>query len=304
MRLARCCGLLLAASTLAMAAPAFETRRFTAALRTRGALGARVLTHARVPSTQALAAELAQAEGARAHGAIVLAEEQSAGIGRRGRRWDGGDSGDALLFSMVWAPAPPEGCAATNATTLLPELVRLNLAAAVAVARACTAVGMAGARVKWPNDVWAGVPPRKLAGVILDYGGADSAVLGVGINVLQPMVGDAAATSVATELGGSGAAAVEGGGLRERVLAAFCDELDALMALDTAGVIAEHAAIHLLDGRRVRVHHRTREENDPRDYDADVLGVAAYGQLRVRRAVGAPEVLLSGEEVSITPQLW
>ena len=57
----------------------------------------------------------------------------------------------------------------------------------------------------------------------------------------------------------------------------------------------------LLAGTTVRVHHRTREEDDPRDYDAQVLGVDAQGMLRVR-APGGEERLLSGEEVSISPK--
>ena len=51
----------------------------------------------------------------------------------------------------------------------------------------------------------------------------------------------------------------------------------------------------------IRVHHRTREEDDPRDYDAEVLGVDKDGMLRVKGPGG--DALLSGEEVSITPQL-
>ena len=57
----------------------------------------------------------------------------------------------------------------------------------------------------------------------------------------------------------------------------------------------------MLRGKTIRVHHRTREEDDPRDYDAEVLGVDAQGQLRVRAPGG--EAVLSGEEITITPQV-
>lgn len=58
-------------------------------------------------------------------------------------------------------------------------------------------------------------------------------------------------------------------------------------------------------GRTIRVHHKTREESDPSDYDAEALGVDGEGYLRVRPLGGpkaaAGEISLSGEEVSITP---
>ena len=57
----------------------------------------------------------------------------------------------------------------------------------------------------------------------------------------------------------------------------------------------------MLRGKTIRVHHRTREESDPRDYDAIALGVGAGGLLRVRHVDGGAERDLSGEEISITP---
>ena len=51
----------------------------------------------------------------------------------------------------------------------------------------------------------------------------------------------------------------------------------------------------------MRVHHRSREEDDPRDFEARVLRVDPQGLLCVRRPDGT-EQQLSGEEVSITPR--
>ena len=128
-----------------------------------------------------VADELLQAEGAAAaHGLVVLAESQTAGVGRRGRAWQSAPDGN-LYFSLVWSPAS----AAQGMAAMMPEMVRLNLAAGVAVVRACAAAGVDTARIKWPNDVWAGEPARKLSGTILNFNGQDAAVLGVGVNVLQ-----------------------------------------------------------------------------------------------------------------------
>ena len=266
----------------------------------------------------------AGSRGALPHGAVVVADEQTAGIGRRGRSWDS-VQGSSLLFSLVWrleeAPLP----------TLLPTLVRLNLAAPVAVACACEAVGVTSVRIKWPNDVWAGVPTRKLSGVIVDFNGKDAAVLGVGVNVLQDLDGSTSMTSVSTELARQAQQNTlqntqpnpqpnpqlnpqpkpqpkpqpnpqNPEHLRERLLAHFCDRLEILMGLSTVAVIAEHRRFDLLAKSVFRVHHRMREEEDPRDYDARAVGIDESGQLRVKRLGSNEEVLLNAEEISISPR--
>ena len=339
-----------------MAAPAFDAGAFASSLVT-SAVGQRLEYRASTSSTMTIADEVLRAEGAAAaHGLVVLAETQTAGVGRRGRAWQSAADGN-LYFSLVWSPRA-QGLAA-----MMPEMVRLNLAAGVAVVRACADAGVPSARIKWPNDVWAGDPARKLSGTILNFNGADAAVLGVGINVLQtsrPAV-LVNATSITSELQAAGAAAPPS---REAVLATFCSELERLMALppgftrsttgctvgraranhrlrraglgrtganlwgrpgalvslgctlaatwscvalcelqalSTEGVLDEYRTCDLLAGRGVRVHHRSREEDDPRDYEALVLGVDPQGMLCVRRPDGT-EQQLSGEEVSITPR--
>tara|TARA_B110001452_G_scaffold266701_1_gene274299 strand:+ start:1021 stop:1857 length:837 start_codon:yes stop_codon:yes gene_type:complete len=276
-----------------MSAAAFDADAFSRALRT-SRVGRRFEYRASTSSTMTDADAFLCAEGAAAaHGLLVLAEAQTAGVGRRGRSWESAPDGN-LYFSLIWAPSN-----AADAMAMMPEVVRLNLAAGVAVTRACASVGMRSARIKWPNDVWAGSPARKLSGTILNFNGKDAAVLGVGINVLQGgSVALPNATSVATELSRQQDDRTPS---REQMLATFCTELERLMALSTAAVLDEYRTTDLLAGTTVRVHHRTREEDDPRDYDAKVLGVDAQGMLRVR-APGGEERSLSGEEVSISPK--
>jgi BirA family biotin operon repressor/biotin-[acetyl-CoA-carboxylase] ligase len=95
-----------------------------------------------------------------AHGAVALAESQTAGRGRLGRTWV--DS--ALMFSVALYPPPP--------VAAWPEL---TLVAARAVA---AAIGPT-ATIKHPNDVL--VDGRKAAGILAEAG--ERVVLGVGINV-------------------------------------------------------------------------------------------------------------------------
>jgi BirA family transcriptional regulator, biotin operon repressor / biotin---[acetyl-CoA-carboxylase] ligase len=106
------------------------------------------------------------------NGMTCLAEAQSGGRGRRGRAWVATPYRN-LMLSMAWQF--PSG----------PGIVSgLSLAAGVAVVRALEEYGVAGARLKWPNDVlW---DERKLAGLLADVRGEAAGptlvILGVGVN--------------------------------------------------------------------------------------------------------------------------
>ncbi len=132
-----------------------------------------VVRLASVDSTQSEAFRLA-AVGA-ADGAVVVADTQESGRGRRGRDWHD-VPGESLLVSLLVRPR--------LAAAALPQL---SFVAAVAVAEAIeTATGLAP-RLKWPNDVMA--RGRKLAGILLESrpgGAADPAVvIGIGVNLGQ-----------------------------------------------------------------------------------------------------------------------
>lgn len=126
-----------------------------------------------IPSTNAKAMQLIYSDG---HGALYLAEQQTAGRGRRGRNWVS-PFGSNLCFSLTWQFS--KGAAA---------LEGLSLAVGVALVRGLEDLGIKGVEVKWPNDLlWRG---RKLAGVLLEMAGDASGdcyvVIGVGINVNMP----------------------------------------------------------------------------------------------------------------------
>ena len=285
----------------------FDVAVFNSLLSTRK-IGRRIDCHTSTPSTMNLADERLRKEGAAAaHGSIILAEAQTSGVGRRGRSWQSLPLGN-LYFSLLWTPVPPGMPTPSSPAALLPQLTQLNIAASVAVAKAAeSAAGVTTARIKWPNDVWAGSPiPKKLSGTILNFDGKDGAVLGVGINVLQDLSSNETATSLwalqRKELESDAFSAPHPAVTREAVLASFCAHLERLMDMPMEAVLAEYRSVDLLRGRTIRVHHKTREETDPRDFDAEVLGVDASGQLKVRPRLGGPERVLSGEEVSISPQ--
>jgi BirA family biotin operon repressor/biotin-[acetyl-CoA-carboxylase] ligase len=118
---------------------------------------------------------------------VVLADAQTAGRGRQGRRWASPPGN--LYLSLLLRPAPP-----ASRWSVLP------LAAGVAVAEALAAEGL-DTRLKWPNDVLV-AGGRKVGGILAEAassaGGLESVVVGVGINVAVPPPGLPPETAAAT----------------------------------------------------------------------------------------------------------
>jgi BirA family biotin operon repressor/biotin-[acetyl-CoA-carboxylase] ligase len=120
---------------------------------------------------------LAAARQGAPSGSVFLAERQTSGRGRRGRRWLA-ESGQSLLFSLLLRPAEHNaaGPAQTGA---------LTLAVGLGVRAALAPFSEQPLSVKWPNDILSG--SRKLAGILcesqLQGGRLEALVIGIGINV-------------------------------------------------------------------------------------------------------------------------
>ncbi len=99
-------------------------------------------------------------------GTAVVADWQSAGRGRRGRRWDA-PPGSSLLVSVLLRPA----------AGLAPVAL---MAAGLAAVEACRVGAGVEAALKWPNDVV--VPEGKLGGILSEAHGG-GVVVGLGLNV-------------------------------------------------------------------------------------------------------------------------
>ncbi|MDF0535964.1 bifunctional biotin--[acetyl-CoA-carboxylase] ligase/biotin operon repressor BirA [Shewanella sp. A32] len=106
-------------------------------------------------------------------GDTCIAEFQSAGRGRRGRRWVS-PYGSHLYFSMFWHL--PQG---------MTQAMGLSLVVACSLVSVLTQLGAKDVGVKWPNDIF--FEHRKLAGVLIEMSGtADSGcnlVIGIGVNI-------------------------------------------------------------------------------------------------------------------------
>jgi BirA family biotin operon repressor/biotin-[acetyl-CoA-carboxylase] ligase len=125
-------------------------------------------------------------EGASA-GSAVIADEQRAGRGRKGRIWYT-PPGVALAVSVILRPAPD--CAS-----------RVSMLGALSVAELCEELQIEQVGIKWPNDVQ--INGKKVSGVLpeaaWDNGHLKGVVLGMGVNVRVTFSDDIAQTAINLE---------------------------------------------------------------------------------------------------------
>ena len=254
--------------------PSFSFSVFQQALAT-SAVGRVMLYRASTATTMTLARREAD-EGA-PHGTIVLAEEQTAGRGRRGRAF-ASPPDENLYFTLVLR---------------LPIDVhrRLPLILPLAVTDALAQQGVA-ASIKWPNDIWANT--RKLCGMLIDAGVANDgclALAGIGINVN----GD---PTQIPELAGLATSARLAAGhplSRETLLAEICNRIEAMLAWPAVELTAAYRERSMILGYEVLVEPAGEEP-----YVARALAVDDDGGLRIRRGDGREESVLAAD-VSVRP---
>ncbi len=200
-------------------------------------------------------------------GAIVTAEAQTAGRGRRGRVWSA-PAGSALLLSALLRPLGLEH-------GLLP------LAVPIAVCEAIESVAPVRTRVKWPNDVW--IEEAKVAGVLIEARFPEWAVIGIGVNVsIEPDQFPDDLRWPATSIGhGAGVDAV-----REAVCTALGSWTDA----SQVAILAEFGRRDALTGRRL-----SWEGGEPASGSGTGAGVDERGHLLVELDDGSRVALGSGE---------
>jgi len=157
-------------------------------------LGRQVVYYRRLDSTNSAAKALAQQKAT--EGTLVIAEEQTLGRGRLGRRWLA-PPGTSLLFSLIFRP------------NLEVRLVQgLTMICGLGVREGIRETTGLPAQLKWPNDVMLG--GRKAGGILTEVsaigGRLDYAVVGIGLNVnlqVSMLPAEFNATSIAHELGRS-----------------------------------------------------------------------------------------------------
>lgn len=227
----------------------------------------------RVESTQDIAHRLA-AEGAVA-GTAVVAVEQVAGRGSRGRAWESGRGG--LWLSVIWRPAEASGAEA------------LSLRAALALADALEAAGAPALAIKWPNDLMRG--ELKVGGILCEarWSGEQLGwvVAGAGVNVQN---------AISPGLRGRAGWLDEHGSLRPGDLIQ-----PAVAALRRAGALGGVLVQGERDAFARRDWLKGRSVVSPAAGAAE--GIAADGALRIRNPGGQVSLHRAGAVVSAPASL-
>ena len=214
---------------------------------------------------------------------LVLAESQSQGQGRRGKRWVSPFASN-LYLSLLWRfPCGPS------------QLGSLSLLVALAVVQVTRALGIEGVGIKWPNDIlWQG---KKLAGVLLEMrgeaNGPSSVIIGIGMNIAMSLSTNRQVNHIVqpwTDLQSIIDKPVD----RNEVTALLVNSLfEILQQLPDrqSGLLQQWEALDILKGQQVDVHYADKV------ISGVAQGINAQGALRVLH--NNQELICHSGEVSI-----
>lgn len=212
-------------------------------------------------------------------GALIVAERQTAGKGRRGRSWSNRAGKGLQMSALLRPPLTPA------------EASGLTLAAALSVCFAVESMyPQSRPQIKWPNDVLLGT--RKICGILLELllgKEENSVVVGIGVNVNNTGFPDELkekATSLWIEQGETTD--------RERLMERIWQEFEAvydryLLTKDMQGLKADYERRLVNIGRAVRVCQGDKS------LEGIALGIDLRGRLLVRGEDGQVSGVEAGE---------
>lgn len=218
-------------------------------------------------------------------GTLVVAEEQTAGRGRRGRSWDS-SAGTGIFMSILLRPE-----VAPDKASMLTLVMACSVAEGLKQSLRQEESICSKIQIKWPNDIV--VNGKKLAGILtemstqIDY--IDHVTVGVGINVNTrqfPKDIKERATSLYMECGHTVR--------RAPVIASImeCLEKNYRIFLETEDLTG------LMDSYMSMLVNRDKEVlvlAPKGEYKAHALGINKKGELIVRREDGTQEAIYAGE---------
>lgn len=224
-----------------------------------------------------------QAESSCGHGALIVANHQQAGRGRRGRSWES-PAGTSIYMSLLLKP----DINPNNASML-------TLVAALAVSRAISQITGKPAGIKWPNDIV--MNGKKVCGILtemsaqFDY--VNHIVVGIGINVnteLFPEEIAHMATSLLLETGKR----IN----RAELIEAVCEQFEEVYATymetqDLRNLVKEYNA------NLVNMHQNVKVLDPKEPFEGRAMGITPRGELMVdtwesRKLVSSGEVSVRG----------
>ncbi len=217
-------------------------------------------------------------EGA-AHGTLAVAEKQTGGKGRRGRRWES-PAGSSIYMSILLRP------------DILPnQAPMLTLVMALSVAKAIQICVGEEALIKWPNDIV--VNDRKVCGILTEMSTEiqwiNHVVIGTGINVnTENFPAEIAETATSLYL--------ESGKRQKRSLltAEILRQFERYYSLfldagDLSGIQEEYNSLLVNFGREVRVLEPGHE------YNGVAGGINETGELLIHTKDGQIRQVYAGE---------
>ena len=239
--------------------------------------GQEIYFYEEIDSTNLEAKRLA-AKGAVA-GALVLAERQTQGRGRRGRAWESPEGSSISMTLMMRPQIRPEHAS------------MLTLVMGLSVVQAIENIWHVKTGIKWPNDVvW---NKKKLAGILTEMNvnvqGIQYLVIGVGINVNTPAFPEELqdkATSVYLELGHK----VSREELVAEIMKTFEQNFKIFAQTEDLSGLRESYEQALLN-----LHQPVRVLEPGNEYTGMALGINDLGELLVQREDGRQEAVYAGE---------
>jgi BirA family biotin operon repressor/biotin-[acetyl-CoA-carboxylase] ligase len=239
--------------------------------------GKRVYHFFKTDSTNRVALELGHA--GEAEGAVVLAEEQTAGRGRAGRSWQS-ERAAGIYVTLLLRPriSPVQA-------PLLTMLAGLSARAAIQAQTGLVP------DLKWPNDLL--LSAKKVGGILTEMHAEPSQVrfviVGIGLNVNQEKFsGDVGATATSLRLEtGKQQSRLE---LLVRLLREFENDYNRFLREGPAGVTEQFEAVSsYARGKRVRVTNGTTS------FVGTSVGLGPEGLLQVKRDDGQVLTVISGD---------
>lgn len=236
----------------------------------------RVVCVESVGSTNDAAKDIAAGGGFKPVG-LVVAEEQTAGRGRFGRRWVSPRRG--IWMSLVVRPRIPVVAAG-----------RVAILAAVAVAEAIADVAGVEARIKWPNDVMVG--GKKVCGILTEmaaeFAQVEYLVIGIGVDANMEASKLAQGAGVATTLMAASGGPIDRSALINAIVTRLMMDLPALED-------GFSAVLRRWKDRSATLGRAVRMDAGGRIIEGRALDLDPDGALIIETAAGERRVFRAGE---------
>jgi BirA family transcriptional regulator, biotin operon repressor / biotin---[acetyl-CoA-carboxylase] ligase len=213
------------------------------------------------------------------HGMVIIAEEQTGGVGRMGRAWVSPSGG--IWVTIVLKPHVP-----------VDHIFMITMAGSIAVARAIRKEFNIGALIKWPNDIFIG--NKKVAGLLLELSAEADEVhhcllsIGIDVNVpvsnFSPELRDQI-TSISAEIGHE----VDRASFLARILKEFESRFMLIEEGEYDSIIQEWKSISCTLDHKVQI--RTLKNS----FDGEAVDIDEFGALIIRKPNGKLERVIAGD---------